>query len=110
MPTPDSQPDEQRFASPVPRYSVFPEGSFGSATRAPTEFSASPPSSHVHAGFAARASFVRQTPPPAVATQSRQLPGTHVRATTSAVSRLAVGVVAPEKESTPGWIEFSSGP
>src|SRR5919206_4816918 len=106
MPTPDSQPDEQRFASPVPRWSVFPEGSFGSATSAPTEFSARPPSSHVQDGLAASASSVRQTPPPAVPTQRRQLPGTHVGATTSAVSRLAVGVVAPENESTPGWIEL----
>ena len=43
-------------------------------------------------------------------TQTRQLPGTHVEATTSAVSRLAVGVVAPEKDRTPGWIEFWSAP
>jgi hypothetical protein len=66
--------------------------------------------SHFHVGFAASASSVRQTPPPEVPTHSRQLPGTHVGATTSAVSRLAVGVVAPEKERTPGWIEFCIGP
>ena len=29
---------------------------------------------------------------------------------TSAVSRLAVAVVAPENDNTPGWTEFCSGP
>src|SRR2546421_3631637 len=97
MPTPDSQPEEQRFASPVPRYSVFPLESLGSATSEPTEFSARPPSSHFQVGLAARAFSVRQTPPPAVPTQRRQLPGTHVGATTSAVSRLP-----PARGAAPG--------
>src|SRR5207302_7757542 len=110
MPTPDSQPEEHRFASPVPRYRVFPLGSLGSATSEPTEFRARPPSSQVQLGFAARASFVRQTPPPAVPTQSRQFPATQVGATTIAVSRLGVAVVAPEHASTPGWREGCSGP
>ena len=89
---------------------MFPDESFGSATSVPTEFSARLPLSHVQAGFAARASFVRQTPPPALPAQRRQLPGTHVGATTSPVIRLAVSVSAPENESTPGWIEFCTGP
>ena len=89
---------------------MFPDESFGSATSEPTEFRARPPSSHVQDGSAARASFVRQTPPPEAPAQRRQFPGTHVGATTSAVIRVAVAVVAPENESTPGWIELCSGP
>src|ERR671934_2050653 len=110
MPTPASQPELQRLASPVPRYSVFPDESFGSATRLPTEFWSRPPFSHVHAGSAARASSVRQTPPPDVPTQTRQFPGTQVEATSRAVVRLAVLLVAPENARTPGWVALTSGP
>src|SRR5437870_2347116 len=97
MPTPASQPELQRLASPVPRYSVFPVGSVGSAVSAPTEFCWIPSVSHVHVGRAARASSVRHTPPPETPTHMRQLPGVQVGAITSPVTRLAVVFVAPEK-------------
>jgi hypothetical protein len=45
------------------------------------------PETNVHDGVAARASSVRQMPPPAAATQNRQLPGTHVPAIARAVIR-----------------------
>src|SRR5262245_3381409 len=110
MPTPASQPELHRFASPVPRKSVLPVGSLGAAVSAPTEFCAIPPVRYVQLGSAARASSVRQTPPPETPAHSRQLPGTQVGAITRAVVRLAVGVVAPENDSTPGCTEFCCGP
>src|SRR5262245_57018537 len=102
MPTPASHPELQRLASPVPRYSVLPVGSFGSAVSAPTEFCRSVPSSQVHAGSAANPSSVRQTPPPETPTQSLQLPGVQVGAISIAVTRLAVVSVEPENAITPG--------
>src|SRR5947199_3936526 len=101
---PDSHPEEQPFPSPVPTYSVFPVESLESATRAPTELRARTPVSHVQLGFAAKASSVRQTPPPETPAHMRQLPDTQVGAITRAVTRLAVALVAPENARTPGWM------
>src|SRR5439155_12344285 len=61
-------------------------------------------------GFVARASSVRQTPPPAAPTQRRQLPGTQVGAMTRAGLRVAVVSVLPVNASTPGSIAFCSAP
>src|SRR5882724_928135 len=110
MPTPASQPELHRFASPVPRYSVLPLESLGSAVSAPTEFCPIPPVRYVQLGSAATASSVRQTPPPAAPTQRRQLPGTHVGAMTRTGLRVAVVSVLPVNASTPGSIAFCSAP
>ena len=64
-----------------------------------------------HVGFGARALSVRQTPPPETPAQRRQLLAVQSGSATSiVVTRLAVLLVAPEKEITPGWVAFSVGP
>src|SRR6266850_4411655 len=111
MPTPASHPDEQRWPSPVPRYSVFPLLSVGSSVNVPTEvWSRSPGRSCFQSGSLARAFSVRQTPPPDAPTQTRQRAVPQSGDTTSAVTRLAVEFVAPEKAVTPGWTASSFGP
>src|SRR6059036_3042762 len=111
MPTPASQPEEQRVASPVPRYSVFCFLSVGSRTRAPVEFwSSSSGASSFQSGSGAVALSVRQTPPPAAVAQTRQWFGLQSGATTIALIRLAVWLVAPVKAVTPGWIAAVRGP
>src|SRR6267143_4254758 len=111
MPTPASHPDEQRWPSPVPRYSVFPLLSFGSSVNVPTEvWSRSPGWSCFQSGSFASALSVRQTPPPDAPTQTRQREAPQSGATTSAVIRLAVVFVAPEKAMTPGWTPSCLGP
>src|SRR3954466_9153172 len=105
MPTPASQPDEQRLPSPVPSSSVLLLGSVGSSVRAPTEFwSRSSGPTWFHCGSPAAAKSVRQTPPPAAPAQTMQLLAVQLGETTSAVIRLAVWFVAPEKARTPGWV------
>src|SRR5262249_52308512 len=115
MPTPASQPDEQRLPSPVPRYSVLPCGSVGSRVRTPTDaWSRSPTFICFQSGVEAGALSVRQMPPPEAPAQTVQslplplLPQSG--ATTSAVMRLAVLFVAPEKAVTPGWVASCVGP
>src|SRR5690348_16890338 len=100
MPTPASQPDEQRLPSPVPRYSVLPL-----SVSVPTEFwSRRSGPTWFHCGSPAVAKSVRQTPPPEAPAQTTQLLALQLGETTSAVMRLAVWFVAPEKEVTPGWV------
>src|SRR4051794_1126540 len=60
------------FASPVPAYSVLPDGSVGSTISAPNAFVGSPLSIAVQATWPAFASSVRHRPPPAAATHRRQ--------------------------------------
>src|SRR6266516_2480115 len=111
MPTPASQPDEQRFASPVPRYRVSCLLSLGSSVSVPTEFwSSSFGLTCCHSGFGASVLSVRQTPPPAIPAQSLHLIAEHSGSATSAVTRLAVSFVAPENEMTPGSVAFCVGP
>src|SRR5205807_8864616 len=52
----------------------------------------------------------RQTPPPEVLAQSRQWSASQSGSATSAVTRLAVLFVAPEKDVTPGCVALSFGP
>src|SRR3954447_1848282 len=70
-PTPASE-SEEPFASPVPAYSVLPLGSVGSTYREPIELLVRPVSTGSQATCPAKASAVRQIPPPAAATHSRQ--------------------------------------
>src|SRR6476620_12099396 len=65
---------------------------------------------NVQSGFAARALSVRQMPPPETPAQTRQPEFPQLGETTSAVVRLAVLFVAPEKARTPGWVAFTCGP
>src|SRR3954467_14282338 len=111
MPTPASQPDEQRLPSPVPRYSVWPLASVGSMVSEPTEFcsSCSGPT-WFHCGSPAVAKSVFQTPPPAAPTQTTQVLAVHDGETAIAVMRLAVWLVAPENAVTPGWVALRFGP
>src|SRR3954454_7480019 len=111
MPTPASQPEPQRFASPVPRYSVSWFLSPGSSVRAPTEFwSSSFGLTCCQSGLPALALLVRHTPPPAAPIQRRQDPcALQSGSTTSAVVRLAVVFVAPVNARTPGSTAFSFG-
>jgi hypothetical protein len=67
---------------------VLPLGSFGSSVTEPAALIPSGPPRYVQLGLAASASFVRQTPPPAGVTKTRQLPGTHFCA-------IAIDVVRP---------------
>src|SRR5436190_23667676 len=111
MPTPASQPDEQRLASPVPRYSVSRVGSLGSSVSVPTEFwSSCSGLTCCQSGFGARALSVRQTPPPETPVQSLHCFAVQSGSATSAVTRLAVSLVAPENERTPGSVAFCLGP
>src|SRR5690349_8756820 len=113
MPTPDSQPEEQWLPSPVPRYSVLCFGSVGSRYSAPVEcWSSALSVIRRHFGFAASALSVRQTPPPAGVAQTVHFPGfvPQLGETTSAVMRLAVWLVAPLNDVTPGWTAYCRGP
>src|SRR5262245_52100623 len=119
MPTPASQPDVQRFASPVPRYSVLLFFWVGSIVSTPTEFwPRSAASSWCQSGFGPSALLARQIPPPAAPAQTRQPPPLsspwlsslpwllplflpQPGSTASAVMRLAVLFVAPENARTP---------
>src|SRR5215210_1918825 len=111
MPTPASQPDEQRLPSPVARYSVSCLRSVGSSTSCPTEFcSRSSGATCFHSGSGVTALSVRQTPPPAVPAQRRHLRAEQSGSATSATVRLAVLFVAPLKAMTPGSVEYRLGP
>src|SRR6266568_262289 len=101
MPTPASQPDEQRLASPVPRDRVS----------VPTEFwSRSLGLSKCQSGSLASALSARQMPPPDAPVQTRQCFAVQSGDTTRAVRRLAVLFVAPEKAVTPGCVASVFGP
>src|SRR3954469_14213258 len=60
------------LASPVPAYSVLPLASFGSTISEPNAFVGRPSSIGVQRTLTAFASSVRQRPPPAAASHSRQ--------------------------------------
>ena len=60
------------FASPVPAYSVLPEASLGSTTSEPSALVGRPAVTACHVGCGSRPLFVRQMPPPAAATHTRQ--------------------------------------
>src|SRR6476659_284931 len=111
MPTPASQPEPQRFASPVPRYSVSCFLSPGSSVRTPTEFwSSSFGLTWCQSGLPSLALSVRQTPPPAAPSHRRHEPlALQSGSTTSAVVRLAVVFVSPLKARTPGSVAFVFG-
>src|SRR3954471_18155331 len=111
MPTPASQPEPQRFASPVPRYSVSCFLSPGSSVRTPTEFwSSSFGLTCFQSGLSELALSVFQTPPPAAPIQTRHDPlALQSGSTTRAVVRLAVVFVAPVNARTPGSTAFSFG-
>lgn len=78
-------PLPHEFASPVPTHNVLPVGSFGSSAIEPTELMPNGPLRYCQLGWPLNAFFVRQMPPPAGATQSRQFPsvqlGSMARAT-----------------------------
>src|SRR6478672_2630670 len=69
-PRPASESPEP-FGSPEPAYRVLPVASFGSTMSEPKLLVGSASGGAIQAGAAAMASFVRQMPPPAAATQSR---------------------------------------
>src|SRR3954447_1440075 len=112
MPTPASQPDEQRLPSPVPRYRVLCFGSVGSSVSVPTEcWSSEDFVTRRHFGLGANASSERQMPPPETPAQTVHLlflPQSGE--TASAVIRLAVSLVAPLNDSTPGSMASCRGP
>src|SRR2546422_11721468 len=89
IPTPWTQPLPQVFASPVPTYSVLPVASFGSSVIEPMALIPNPPERYVHFTVFASASSVRQTPPPASATQSLQFLEMQVDPMAMALIRLA---------------------
>lgn len=70
-PTPASESLEP-LGSPVPAYRVLPAASFGSTTSEPIALDVMPLPAGVHVGFAAVASSVRNTPPPAAPIHIRQ--------------------------------------
>src|SRR5690242_12038665 len=116
MPTPASQPEEQRLPSPVPRYSVswlscpwpWPAGT---SVSAPTEFwSRSSGLSCCHVGFGASAFAVVQTPPPETPTHRRHRFAVQFGSAIIAVTRLAVVSSEPANDVTPGWTPFVRGP
>src|SRR3954452_6598062 len=112
MPTPASQPDEQRLPSPVPRYRVLCFGSVGSSVSVPTEcWSSEDFVTRRHFGLGANASSERQMPTPETPAQTVHLPFLPQSGeTTSAVIRLAVALVAPLNDSTPGSTASCRGP
>src|SRR3954449_2471907 len=69
-PRPASESPEP-LGSPEPAYSVLPVASFASTISEPNAFVGRLAGGSIHAGCAASASFVRQIPPPAAATQRR---------------------------------------
>src|SRR2546425_714302 len=87
MPTPVTQPLPHVFPSPVPTQTVFPLGSLGSSATDPTALPANADDRYIQCGSGARASSVRQTPPPEVAAYSRQDPGAQSGASARAVVR-----------------------
>ena len=83
----------------------------GASVRVPTEFwSRSSGLTCCHSGFDATALSVRHTPPPETPTHSLHFFAVQSGSDTIAVTRLAVLFVAPENESTPGWVAFTRGP
>src|SRR5918999_6149794 len=88
MPTPASQPDAQPVFSPVPAQSGFARLAFGSSSSAPMLLCSNSRESHFQFGSRASALFVRQTPPPAFAIQSRQLPPPPPSSSSSSSPRL----------------------
>src|SRR3954462_9775629 len=111
MPTPASQPEEQRLPSPGPRESVSCLLSRGSGVSVPAEFCArSSGPTWTHSGSGAWTLFVRQTPPPDAPAQTRQLCASQSGSATSVVIRLAVTFVAPLNEITPGSRPYFFGP
>src|SRR3954447_26981263 len=70
-PRPASESPEP-FGSPEPAYSVLPVASFGSTMSEPKALVGRSAGGAPHVGGAASASLVRQMPPPAAATHSRQ--------------------------------------
>ena len=83
----------------------------GTSVSVPTEFwSSSSGLICFHTGLGAVALSVRQTPPPETPAQRRQWLALQSGSATIVVTRLAVLLVAPEKEITPGSVAFSVGP
>src|SRR5438046_10629166 len=98
MPKPASESPDA-FGSPVPAYSVPVAAS---KVNVPIEFVAKLPERNVQFGEFPSALLVRQTPPPAAATQSMQSPFVQVGAMASAVMRPEVMYEAPLKVKISG--------
>src|SRR5919202_617764 len=102
MPTPDSESPEA-FGSPVPAYSVFPVGSFGSRSIVPIAFDRNDFDVNTQYGSGENGLSVRQMPPPAAATHRRQSEFVvHVGVWIIAVTRPAMWKSAPLKLRMPG--------
>src|SRR5436190_619138 len=97
MPTPASESPEA-FGSPVPAYSVLPEGSFGSISNEPIAFVPKLPEMYCQFDPLSALS-VRQTPPPAAATYSKHLPSEQVGEIAIAVTRPLATYWAPSKRN-----------
>src|SRR5690349_15101162 len=85
-PRPASESPEP-FGSPDPAYRVLPVESVGSTISDPNAFVGRSDGGAIQVGCAASASLVRQMPPPAAATQSRQLCAPQFGSIASAVTR-----------------------
>ena len=90
---------------------MLPDLSVGSSTSVPTEFwSRLSGLICFQVGWPESALVVSQTPPPEAPAQRRHLWAEHFGSTTRAVIRLAVLLVAPENDVTPGWVASICGP
>jgi len=83
------QPLPHALGSPVPAQRVFDDRSLGSSASAATLLCSKVWETYDHSGSSASASFVRQTPPPAFASQRRQLPATQYGSISTAIERPA---------------------
>src|SRR6185436_16733575 len=105
MPTPASESFDA-FGSPVPAYSVLPDGSPGSMSSDPMALVSSIP--EVNCQFdAVSALSVRQTPPPAAATYNTHRLAVQVGAIAIAVTRPAATYWAPSNRNglrTAGYV------
>src|SRR5918912_2515880 len=104
MPTPDSESPDA-FGSPVPAYNVLPLGSVGSRSIVPIAFDRNPFETKTQYGSGENGLSVRQIPPPAAATQSRQFEfSVQTGVLIIDVTRPAMWNSAPEKLRTPGCV------
>src|SRR5436190_21738619 len=104
MPTPDSESPDA-LGSPVPAYSVLPDGSLGSRSIVPIALLLKPFEVKTQYGSGENGLSVRQMPPPAAATHSRQFElDEQVGVLIIDVTRPAMWYWAPEKLRMPGWV------
>src|SRR3954447_6836650 len=106
MPTPASESFDA-FGSPVPAYSVLPDGSRLSISNDPIALVAKLPETNCQFRFPASASLVFQMPPPAAPTNSGHAPGLQLGPIAIAVTRPLVTYCAPSNRnglSTAGYV------